>query len=117
MRSDSELLIYIFRSEKRVGLLMQSDFAKFDGIKSDLRIRWSKSSDVGPKSDDSTHRNIKSKNGIALQSSKNLTVQSRLVQQQYEVRTKVRVAIERWTTKKTTMSERSRHASPQPDYS
>ena len=94
MRSDSELLIYIFRSEKRVGLLMQSDFAKFDGIKSDLRIRWSKSSDVGPKSDDSTHRNIKSKNGIALQSSKNLTVQSRLVQQQYEVRTKVRVAID-----------------------
>ena len=39
MLSDSELLIFIFQSEKRVGLLMQSDFAKSDGIKSDLRIR------------------------------------------------------------------------------
>ena len=39
MRSDSEVLIFIFRSEKRMGLLMQSDFAKYDGIKSDLRIR------------------------------------------------------------------------------
>ena len=26
---------------------MQSDIAKFDGIKSDLRIRWHKSSDFG----------------------------------------------------------------------
>ena len=66
MRSDSELLILIFRSEKKMGLLMQSDFAKSDGIKSDLRIRWPKSSDFGPKSDDSTHRIIKSKNGIGL---------------------------------------------------
>ena len=66
MRSDSELLIFIFRSEKKMGLLMQSDFAKSDGIKSDLRIRWPKSSDFGPKSDDSTHRIIKSKNGIGL---------------------------------------------------
>ena len=32
MRSDSELLIFIFRSEKRMGLLMQSDCAKSDGI-------------------------------------------------------------------------------------
>ena len=39
MRSDSELLIFTFRSEKKMGLLMQSDFAKSDGIKSDLRIR------------------------------------------------------------------------------
>ena len=52
MRSDSEFLIFIFRSEKRVDLLDQSDFAKSDGIKSDLRIRWPKSSDFGPKSDD-----------------------------------------------------------------
>ena len=32
IRSDSELLIFIFRSEKRMGLLMKSDFAKSDGI-------------------------------------------------------------------------------------
>ena len=63
MLSDSELLICIFRSEKKMGLLMQS---KLDGIKSDLRIRWPKSSDFGPKSDDSTHGIIKSKNGIGL---------------------------------------------------
>ena len=66
MRSDSELLIFIFRSEKKMGLLMQSDFAKSDGIKSDLRIRCPKLSDFGPKSDDSTHQIIKSKNGIGL---------------------------------------------------
>ena len=29
-----------------MGLLMQSDFAKSDGINSDLRIRWPKSSDL-----------------------------------------------------------------------
>ena len=56
MRSNSELLIFMFGSAKKMGLLMQSDFAKSDGIKSDLRIRWRKSSDFGPKSDDSTHR-------------------------------------------------------------
>ena len=38
MRSDSELLIFIFRSEKKMALLVQTDFAKSDGIKSDLRI-------------------------------------------------------------------------------
>ena len=53
MRSDSELLIFI-QSETRMGLLMQSDFAKSDGIKSDLRIRWPNSSDLGPKSNNST---------------------------------------------------------------
>ena len=67
MRSDSKLMILIFRSEKKMGLLMQSDFAKSDGTKSDLRIRWPKSSDFGPKSNGSTHRIIKSKNGIGLQ--------------------------------------------------
>ena len=56
---------------------MQSDCTKSDGIKSDLRIRWPKSSDFGPKSDDSTHRIPKSKNGIGLQSSKNRPEQSR----------------------------------------
>ena len=56
MRSDSELLVLIFRSEKKMGLLMQSDFAKCDGIKSDLRIRLP----------NSTHRILKSKNGIGL---------------------------------------------------
>ena len=68
MRSDSEHLIFSFRFEKRMGLLMlmQSDFAISDGIKSDLRIRWPKSSDFGPESDDSTHRIIKSKNSIGL---------------------------------------------------
>ena len=45
MRSDSELLVFTFRPEKRMGLLTQSDFAKTDGTKSDLRIRWPKSSD------------------------------------------------------------------------
>ena len=49
-----------------LGLLMQSDFAKSDRIKFDLRIQWPRSSDFGPKSDDSTHRIIKSKNGIGL---------------------------------------------------
>ena len=67
MRSDSELLISSFRSGKKMGLLiMQSYLAKSDGIQSDLRIRWPKSSDFGLKSDDSTHRIIKSKRGIGL---------------------------------------------------
>ena len=66
-----------------MGLLMQSDCTKSDGIKSDLRIRWPKSSDFGPKSDDSTHRTIKSKNGIGLSSSKNLVSRAGLVQQQW----------------------------------
>ena len=54
MRSDSELRILIFRSEKKMGLLMQSDVAKYDGIKSYLRIPWPKR-EFGPKSDDSVH--------------------------------------------------------------
>ena len=41
-------------------------YKRQDGINSVLRIRWPKSSDLGPKSDDSTHRIIKSKNDIAL---------------------------------------------------
>ena len=66
MRSDSELLILMFRSAKKMGLLMQTDFAKSDGIKSDLRIRWPKSSDFGPKADYSAHRVLKSQSGIGL---------------------------------------------------
>ena len=45
MRSDPELQIFIFRSEKLIGLVMQSDSAKSDGTKSDLIIGWPKSSD------------------------------------------------------------------------
>ena len=56
---------FLFSGTIIVGL-MQSDFATSDGIKSDSRIRRPKSSDFGPKSDDSTHRLIKSKNGIGL---------------------------------------------------
>ena len=63
MRSDCELQIFTFRSEKWIGFLMQS---KSDGIKSDLRIRWLKSLDFGSKSDDSAHRILKSKNSIGL---------------------------------------------------
>ena len=56
MQSDSELQIFTFRSDAWIGLLMQADIEKSDGIKSDWRIRWPKS-DFGPKSDDSVHRN------------------------------------------------------------
>ena len=61
MRSDSELQIFIFRPQKIIGLLTQSDVAKSDVTKSDLIIRWPKSSDFDAISDDSTHRIIKSK--------------------------------------------------------
>ena len=78
MRSDSELLILIFRSEKNMGLFMQSDFAKSDGIKSDLRnpiaqvVRfWPKIQRLDP----SDYQ--KSKNGIGLLTSKNQAEQSR----------------------------------------
>ena len=66
VRSDSELLIFILRSENKMGLLMKTDLANSDWIKYDLRIRWPKPSDFGPKSDDSTHRILKSENGICL---------------------------------------------------
>ena len=69
MRSDSELLISSFRSGKKMGLLiMKSDFAKkkSDEINQTLIIRRPKLSDFGPKSDDSTHRIIRSKNGMGL---------------------------------------------------
>ena len=56
MRSDSELQIFTFRSENRIGLLMQSDEEKSDGIKSDFRTRRPKAPVFGPKSDDSAHR-------------------------------------------------------------
>ena len=63
MRSDSELQIFMFRSEKIVGLLVRYDSAKSAGTKSDLRPRWPKSSDFGRRSDHSAHRIFKSKNG------------------------------------------------------
>ena len=56
MRSDSELQIF----SEWIGILMQSDMAKFDGTKSNLRIRWPKY-DFGPKCDDSVHRILKTK--------------------------------------------------------
>ena len=78
-----------------MGLLMQSNFAKSNGIKSDLRIRWSKSSDFGRKSDDSTHQIIKSKNGNGVFNQVKIQLsRAGLVQQQYEVHTKARAAID-----------------------
>ena len=47
MRSDSDLQIFTFRSEKRIGRLMQFDSAESDGPKSDWRIRWPNSSAFG----------------------------------------------------------------------
>ena len=44
-----------------MGLLMQSNFAKSDGIKSDLRIRLPKSSDFGPNSADSTEHHLRTR--------------------------------------------------------
>ena len=75
---------------------MQTDFAKSDGIKSNLRIRWPKSSDFGPKSGDSTHQIIKSKNGFGLQSTKNLAERSRYSSstRHTKVRVRARVAID-----------------------
>ena len=64
MRSDSELQIFTFRCIELIGLLMLSDIAKSDEMKSDLRVRWPKSEFVaksGPKSDDSVHRILKSR--------------------------------------------------------
>ena len=62
---------------------MQSDIvAKSGGMKTGLRIRWVKSSDL-------TTRHVKlssTKNGIGISSSKNVTEQSR-VEQLYEVHT------------------------------
>ena len=73
---------------------MQSNFAKSNGIKSDLRIRWSKSSDFGRKSDDSTHQIIKSKNGNGVFNQVKIQLsRAGLVQQQYEVHTKARVRV------------------------
>ena len=93
MRSDSELQIVTFRSEKRIGLLMQSDVEKSDGIKSDLRIRWPKSIILGPNSDDSAHPIVKSKMAHVKIELRRAWYSS-LVQQQYEVHTQIGVAID-----------------------
>ena len=62
MRFDFELQICIFRSQNH--LLMQSEYAKSDRNFFDLRIRWPKSSDFGPKFDDLGHQIFESKNGM-----------------------------------------------------
>ena len=65
MRSDSELLIFIFRSEKRMGSpISQNPTGKNLICESDGPSR--QILDQDPKIDDSTHRIIKSKNGIGL---------------------------------------------------
>ena len=59
---------------------MQSGIiANSDWTKSDLRIRWPKSSDFGPKSDDSACRILESKNGIGLSSSNKDVTEQNLV--------------------------------------
>ena len=96
-RSDSEL--QIFRSDEWIGLLMQSDIEKNDGIKSDLRIRWPKS-DFGPELDDSIHRILKPKWHRSFLSTINVTTLLRRARystsatytQKYEQRSR------RWTT-------------------
>ena len=71
MRFNSELQILLFHLKKGSVFLCSLIMPTLDGIKSDLRIRGSKSSESGePKYDDSAHRILKSKNGIGLQSSK-----------------------------------------------
>ena len=55
-----------------------------DGKKSDMRIRWPKSSEFRPKSDDWAHRILRSKNSIGLQG-KNVAKQI-LVRQQHSPR-------------------------------
>ena len=67
MQFDSEFLIIIFPSERRMGLPSLFDVSQTDGIKSDFGIRWLKSSDFGPNSDDSIHRNIKSQIDVFVQ--------------------------------------------------
>ena len=74
---DSELQILTFRSAKRTGFLKRS---KSDGKRSDMGIRWPKSSEFGPKSDDWAHRILRSKNSIGLHG-KNVTEQNSVRQQ------------------------------------
>ena len=66
MRSDSDLQIFTVRCEKIIGRLLQSDVENSDGIRSDLRIRWLKSSDFRPKSNGSANRIPKSNDRIGL---------------------------------------------------
>ena len=55
---------FLFLDAKNKHLLLQSEYAKSDQFFLDLRIRWPKSSDFGPKSDDRGHQLFKSKNGM-----------------------------------------------------
>ena len=96
---------------------MHSDVAKCDGIKSDLIFRWPRRHILGQNLT-TRHRIIKSKNGIGLSSSKNLTGQNLIYTASSSTRTRytqVQVAT-RWIANTTTMRERTRRASPQPDY-
>ena len=72
MRSDSELLNW-----KKDGPAYAVRFCKIRRDKIRFEISMAQVVRFDPKSDDSTHRIIKSKYGIGLQSSKNLTEQSR----------------------------------------
>ena len=92
-------------------------YVQYDGISSDLRIRWSKSSVFGPKYHDSTHRIIKSKNGIGLQASKNLTEHGRPGTAAVRGTPEARVAIDALDYEYNHDAGRSRRASPQLDYS
>ena len=64
VKTDNSIFFW-FGETKLIGLLMQSDNANSDVIKSDLRIGWPKS-DFGPKSEDSADRIIKSNHVIGL---------------------------------------------------
>ena len=96
MQSDSELLIFIFLSEKRMGLLIKSDFEKSDGIKSDLNTMaqvvrfWPNIRRLDPSDYQSKNRKMAS----VFNQVKICLSRAGLVQQQYKVHTKVRVAID-----------------------
>ena len=56
MLFDFELHMYYFSKKERKHLLVQPGCAKFDRIIFDLRIRWPKSSEFGPKSEDVSYQ-------------------------------------------------------------
>ena len=72
MRPDSELQVFTFRSDKWIGLIMQSDIGKSDGIKSDLKIPWPKP-DLDLKPDDSVRRILQIEMTSGFLSSKSVT--------------------------------------------
>ena len=99
-----------------MGQLMKNDFAKSVGIKSGFEnpmaqvVRfWAKIRRLDPSDD------LLEKMASVFCQVKSSGPEP--VQQQYEVHTKVRARVRsmRWNTNTTTMSERSRRASSQPD--